>query len=110
MAKLIPKDPGAERELLFVDLSRVRNVVPIIDSGEADNHWVLIMPRAQRSLRVRLEAGEIPVEDALTAMKDIVDALVDLSGRIVHRDLKPENTLWLDGHWCLADFGDLTIR
>lgn len=105
VAKLIPKDPGAERELLFVDLSGIRNVVPIIDRGEADNHWVLIMPRAQCSLRDRLKAGEIPVEDALTAMKDIVDALVDLSGCIVHRDLKPENTLWLDDHWCLADFG-----
>ena len=24
---------------------------------------------------------------------------------MVHRDLKPENVLFLDGHWCVADFG-----
>lgn len=46
-AKFAPKDPGADRELLFVDLHGVRNVVPIIDSGETEDHWVLVMPRAE---------------------------------------------------------------
>ena len=32
--KLVPKAPGAERELLFEDLAGARNVVPIIDRGE----------------------------------------------------------------------------
>jgi eukaryotic-like serine/threonine-protein kinase len=31
--------------------------------------------------------------------------LVGLDGRVVHRDVKPENVLYLDGRWCLADFG-----
>lgn len=35
----------------------------------------------------------------------MADALVDIAGRVVHRDIKPENTLYLGGHWCLADFG-----
>jgi eukaryotic-like serine/threonine-protein kinase len=30
VAKLVPKAPGAEREMLFVNLSDVRNVVPVI--------------------------------------------------------------------------------
>jgi serine/threonine-protein kinase len=30
VAKLVPKDPGADRELLFVNLGDIRNVVPII--------------------------------------------------------------------------------
>lgn len=44
------------------------------------------------------------------AMRDrlhaqIATALAASDGRVVHRDLKPENVLYLDGHWCLADFG-----
>ena len=34
VAKFVPKAPGADRELLFVNLTPVRNVVPIVDSGE----------------------------------------------------------------------------
>ena len=105
VAKFVPKDAGAGRELLFVDLDGVRNVVPVIDSGEADDQWILVMPRAERSLRDRLEAGDMNEEEAIAAIKDVTDALVDLTGRVVHRDIKPENTLLLDGHWCLGDFG-----
>lgn len=105
--KLVPKQPGADRELLFVDLEGVRNVVPVIDSGEHGNQWAFVMPRADRSLREHLDShGTMldPVE-ALTILTDIVTALVDLDGKIVHRDLKPENVLLLGGRWCLADFG-----
>jgi len=31
--KLVPKDPGAEREFLVEDLSGVRNVIPLLDRG-----------------------------------------------------------------------------
>jgi serine/threonine-protein kinase len=51
VAKLVPKAPGADRELLFINISDVRNVIPIIDSGEYEGYWVLIMPRAEMSLR-----------------------------------------------------------
>ncbi len=105
VAKFVPKDPGAGRELLFVDLDGVRNVVPVIDSGETGDHWILVMPRAERSLRDRLEAGDMNEKEAVAAMKDVTDALVDLTDRVVHRDIKPENTLLLGGHWCLGDFG-----
>ena len=105
VAKLVPKDEGAARELLFVDLSGVRNVVPIIDSGDAGEYWALVMPRADYSLRDRLNAGGIAVEDGISVMQDVIVALEELADQIVHRDLKPENTLWRDGCWCLADFG-----
>ncbi|WP_434582242.1 serine/threonine-protein kinase [Carbonactinospora thermoautotrophica] len=107
VAKLVPKEPGAERELLFVDLSGVRNVVPIIDSGETEDSWVLIMPRAEKSLRQHLHeaGGSLDTPEAVAILRDIATALVDLDGKVVHRDLKPENVLLLDGHWCLADFG-----
>lgn len=107
VAKLVPKAPGAERELLFVDLAGVRNVVPIIDSGETEDHWILVMPRAAKSLRQHLTEAAEPLDpgEAAAILSAIAAALTDLDGQVVHRDLKPENVLLVDGHWCLADFG-----
>ncbi|MQS17647.1 serine/threonine protein kinase [Streptomyces kaniharaensis] len=104
--KLVPKRPGADREMLFTDLEGVRNVVPVIDSGEHEDHWVLVMPRAEKSLRAHLEQnGSLGLEEAVRVLSDIAETLADLDGRVVHRDLKPENVLLLNGRWCLADFG-----
>jgi eukaryotic-like serine/threonine-protein kinase len=105
--KLIPKEPGAERELLFVDLHGARNVIPIIDRGELQDSWALVMPRADRSLREHLtsEGPTLDPDEVVAIATDMAEALTDLDGRVVHRDLKPENVLLLDGHWCLADFG-----
>jgi eukaryotic-like serine/threonine-protein kinase len=107
VVKLIPKQPGADRELLFEELSNVPNIVPIIDSGETDDELVIAMPRAERSLRAELEGagGRMTVEQAVAILIDIARALVAIDGRVVHRDLKPENVLFLNGAWCLADFG-----
>ncbi|WP_207924090.1 serine/threonine-protein kinase [Actinomadura bangladeshensis] len=106
-AKLIPKAPGAEREMLFADVADAPNVVSIIDSGETADHWVLVMPLAETSLRRHLEdaGGKLSVPAAVPILADIATALAALAGRVVHRDLKPENVLLLDGRWCLADFG-----
>ncbi|MBZ4014201.1 hypothetical protein CCS38_00125 [Streptomyces purpurogeneiscleroticus] len=107
VVKLVPKSPGAEREMLFVDLDSVRNAVPIIDSGETETDWALAMPRADRSLRdyTISAGGKLSEPEVLSVLTDIAEALVDLEGRVVHRDLKPENILLLNGKWCLADFG-----
>jgi len=107
VAKLVPKARGAERELLFVDLEGIRNIVPVIDSGETDDSWVLIMPRAEKSLldHLKTAGGPLAVTEAVAILSDVATALSDLDGRVVHRDLKPANILLLDGHWCVADFG-----
>ncbi len=107
VVKFIPKDSGAERELLFEDLSGVPNVVPVLDSGEWDNYWVLVMPKAEKSLRDYLDGEDVPlpVHKAVEVLIDVANALVSIEGRIVHRDIKPSNILLLNGHWCLADFG-----
>jgi serine/threonine protein kinase len=105
--KLVPKARGADRELLFVDVKGARNVVPVIDSGEHEDFWALVMPRADQSLRQYLTDSTNPlgIPCAIAILADTAMALGDIDSRIVHRDLKPENVLLLGGSWCLADFG-----
>lgn len=105
--KRIPKEPGAKRELLFEDLADVPNVIPVVDTGETEDAWLLAMPRAELSLRDYVEAAGGPVDPtaAIPILLDIVKALEALDGRVVHRDLKPDNILRHAGAWCIADFG-----
>lgn len=106
VVKLIPKAPGADRELLFEDLSGVPNVVPVLDRGEWEDFWVLAMPKAAKSLRQHLREGQhLDADEVVQILQDLAEALVALENRVVHRDIKPENILLLDGRWCLADFG-----
>jgi serine/threonine-protein kinase len=107
VAKLIPKAPGASRELLFEELSGLPNIIPILDSGETQDHYVLVMPRAEKSLRQHLDdaGGKLTVDEAVTVLTDVAEALSSLEAGVVHRDLKPENVLLYRGHWCVADFG-----
>src|SRR5438093_11264408 len=64
--KLIPKEPGADRELLFESLKGVPNIIPVLDSGEWRDFWVLVMPRADKSLREHLvsRGGTLPPNKA----------------------------------------------
>jgi eukaryotic-like serine/threonine-protein kinase len=104
-AKFIPKEPGAEREMLLADVGDARNVVPVLDFGEDGDFWVIVMPRAAKSLRDRLNESPMSPDETIAVLTDVSDALSDLAGRIVHRDLKPENILQLGERWCLTDFG-----
>ena len=107
VVKLVNKLPGTHRELLFVELDDVPNVVRIIDWGELDDYWVLVMPEAEKSLRDHLleVKGRLDASDAVPILVDVAQALVAMEDCVVHRDIKPENILLLNGHWCLADFG-----
>ena len=105
--KLVPKNAGADRELLFENLSGVPNIVPIIDKGDWNGFWVIVMPKAEQSLRDYMDArgAPLPIDEAVHVISDVVEALAAIEGRVVHRDIKPENILLLNGQWCLADFG-----
>ena len=70
VVKLVPKAPGASRELLFEELSGLSNIIPILDSGEWQDYYVLVMPRAEKSLRLHLAdaGGKLPVEEAVPVL------------------------------------------
>ena len=105
--RLIPQLPGTHREHLFEELAGVKNVMPVLDRGEVDGYWVLVMPLAEKSLREYLDerGGCLAVSEAVPVLVDITGALVAVEDKVVHRDIKPENVLLLDGHGQLADFG-----
>ena len=105
--KLIPQLLGTQREILFEELEGAKNVIPVVDRGEVDGYWVLVMPLAEKSLREYLDerGGRLAVNEAVPVLVDIAEALVAVEDRVVHRDIKPENILMLDGRWQLADFG-----
>lgn len=107
VVKLIPKMPGASRELLFEEISGKPNVLPILDTGEWEDSWVLVMQRADMSLREYLiqQDGLLAVDKVIEVLIDITTALSALQGKVVHRDLKPENVLLYQSKWFLADFG-----
>lgn len=107
VAKMIPKEPGAERELLFESLEDTINVIPILDFGEIEDKYILIMPRADTSLRkyLAVHGNQLDQNEAIQILENIASSLESLSVTVVHRDLKPENVLKYKGTWCLADFG-----
>ncbi|WP_413543168.1 serine/threonine-protein kinase [Citricoccus nitrophenolicus] len=110
VAKAVPKEPGAQREFLMADsLSAAghHNVIPILDSGEHEDSWILVMPRADHSLAQFLAANELPLTppEVVSILRDIAKALAEIDGQVVHRDIKPANILFHEGKWKLADFG-----
>jgi serine/threonine-protein kinase len=110
VAKLIPKAPGAKREVLMGDSFRAAgytNVIRTLDKGEHLNDLVIVMPRAEKSLAKHLEqlGRPLTVGEALPILRDVAAALAAIDGQIVHRDLKPRNVLLLNGSWFVTDFG-----
>jgi serine/threonine-protein kinase len=79
-------------------------LLPVIDSADAGDALLLIMPRAEGALA----DTTLPLAEAesVQVLVDIATGLQDLhSIGIMHRDLKPANVLRHAGRWKLADFG-----
>ena len=84
------------------------NLLPLFDSGAADNLLFYVMPYIEgESLRARLDREkQLPVDEAVRMATAIASAL-DYAHRhgVIHRDLKPENILLHEGQPLVADFG-----
>ncbi|HWI01773.1 MAG TPA: protein kinase, partial [Propionibacteriaceae bacterium] len=87
--KRVPKERGAQRELLVVEgLGDVPNVVPVHGIGDAGDSWAIVMPHAEQSLCTFLRTAGGPLESplALPILLDIAQALVSLKSKgVVHR-------------------------
>ncbi|HET7551080.1 MAG TPA: serine/threonine-protein kinase [Gemmatimonadaceae bacterium] len=102
---------GAERFLREIKLvARLQHphILPLYDSGEADDTLYYVMPYVPGdSLRDRIRRERrLPLRDALRIAREVADALnYAHSNDIVHRDIKPENILLSGDHAMVADFG-----
>ncbi|CAN5636818.1 hypothetical protein BH23GEM3_BH23GEM3_02750 [soil metagenome] len=84
------------------------HIVPVLSAGHtADGLPYYTMPFVRGdSLRVRLEAGPMPVAEGLGILRNIAQALAHAHARgVVHRDIKPDNVLLSSGTAVVTDFG-----
>ncbi|MDQ6635453.1 MAG: protein kinase [Gemmatimonadota bacterium] len=102
---------GAQRFLREIKLTaslQHPHILPIHDSGEAEERLYYVMPYVEgESLRQRLGAdNRLSLDDAVRVGREVAGALAYAHERgVVHRDIKPENILFSGGHAVLADFG-----
>ena len=102
---------GAERFLREIRLTAGLahpNILPLLDSGEADGLPFYVMPFVEgESLRDRLaRERQLPIDDALRIAIAVADALAYAHDHgVIHRDIKPENILLASRHALVADFG-----
>jgi serine/threonine-protein kinase len=102
---------GAERFLAEIKTTanlQHPHILPLFDSGEADNFLFYVMPYVEgESLREKLEREkQLPVGEAVHIAVAIAGAL-DYAHRhgVIHRDIKPPNILIHEGQPVVADFG-----
>ncbi len=102
---------GAERFLREIEIAaqlQHPNILPLLDSGEADGVVFYVMPFIDGpTLGARLQReGELPIQEVVRLLIGIVDALGHAHAHgVVHRDVKPDNVMLSGRHALVADFG-----
>jgi serine/threonine kinase PknH len=83
------------------------HVIPIHGMGEIDGLLYIATRLTSSTLRDVIVAGPIPVDDAITILAAVADALdAAHAAGVVHRDIKPANVLMDPGpRVYLTDFG-----
>ncbi len=84
------------------------HILPLFDSGQAEGFLYYVMPFIRgQTLRERIvKEGELPVNETVRIIREVVDALAFAhSEGVVHRDIKPDNVMLTGGHAVVADFG-----
>ncbi len=96
------------REIRIAARLQHPNILPLLDSGEADGLLYYVMPFVEGgSLRQLLERERRLAPDRVLAIVGrVADALGYAHGMgVLHRDIKPENILFSQGQPVVADFG-----
>jgi serine/threonine protein kinase/tetratricopeptide (TPR) repeat protein len=102
---------GPERFLREIQIAaRLQHphIVPLYDSGRADDMLFYVMPYIEgESLRQLLQReGRLALADALHITRTVAGALEYAHRQqVVHRDIKPENVMLQDGQPLVTDFG-----
>ena len=96
------------REITTTANLRHPHILPLYDSGEADDFLYYVMPYVEgESLQTRLaREKQLPLDDALQIAREVADALSYAHAHdVIHRDIKPDNIMLESGHAVVADFG-----
>jgi len=96
------------REIQIVARLSHPGILPLLDSGEAEQLLYYVMPFVPgETLRTRLERDrQIPIEDAVAIAGEVAEAMQYAHRQgSVHRDIKPGNILIESGRAMVMDFG-----
>ncbi len=95
------------REIQLAAQLQHPHIVPLLAAGESDGLPYFTMPFVVgESLRTRVARGELPLNEAVHILRDVVSALAYAHTHgVVHRDIKPDNVLLSGGVAVVTDFG-----
>jgi serine/threonine protein kinase len=96
-----------EREMVLASGLQHPHIVPVLSAGAVDGLPFYTMPLVEgESLRTALFLAELSVDDLLSVLRDVAEALEYAHARgVVHRDIKPENVLLVGRAALVTDFG-----
>ena len=97
-----------QREIKAVRALDHPNIVPILDAGQHEGRFYLVMPlHSAGSLEDRLDKGHLKPDEGLRIIGQVSEALDYVHAQdLVHRDIKPANILFDEqGNAMLTDFG-----
>ena len=96
------------REIEFLAGLEHPNIVPVLDSSEAEARLFFVMPYISGdSIRARMNRdGPMPLEEVVQIADDVARGIDYAHARgILHRDIKPENILLEGSRAMVCDFG-----
>lgn len=114
VVKVLPSELAAglsierfRREIQLAAQLQHPHIVPLLTAGEAAGLPYFTMPFVEgETLRGKLAAGELPLQEAVRMLRDIASALEYAHAHgVVHRDVKPDNVLLSGGSPVITDFG-----